>query len=254
MVTAAALPVAGLVGAVSMLWFDRDKRLLWMQVALLSLASVLMMFWQMRATPAAQLLAVPGAVGLAWTLLRPLVRARHLAVRMVMPPIIFLLLSGLIGQLVMAVWPAPEVKANGRAVIRNASARCATLSALRPVAALPPATIFTFVDLSPRLINVTGHSAISGPYHRNGDAILDVFRVFRGTPDEARRIITAHGANYLLICPNMAEGANHKKFAPKGFLAQLERGQVPVWLTPVALPATSPLRLWRVVTSEGRQN
>jgi len=57
-----------------------------------------------------------------------------------------------------------------------------------------------------------------------------------------------------LICPNMVEGANHKKFAPKGFLAQLERGQVPDWLTPVALPATSPLRLWRVVPSEGRQN
>lgn len=253
-VTAAALPVAGLVGAVSMLWLDRAKRVLWMQVALLSLVSVLMMFWQMRAAPAAQFLAVPGAVGLAWTLLLPLARARRLAVRMVMPPIIFLLLSGLIGQLVMAVWPAPEVKTNGRAVIRNASARCATLSALRPVAALPPATIFTFVDLSPRLINVTGHSAISGPYHRNGDAILDVFRVFRGTPDEARRIITAHGATYLLICPNMAEGANHKKFAPKGFLAQLERGQVPDWLTPVALPTTSPLRLWRIVPSEGRQN
>ena len=34
--------------------------------------------------------------------------------------------------------------------------------------------------------------------------------------------------------------------APKGFYAQLQRGQVPDWLTPVTLPKDSPFRLWKV--------
>ena len=106
--------------------------------------------------------------------------------------------------------------------------------------------MFTFVDLSPRLIAMTPHRAIAGPYHRNGDAILDVFHVFRGTPDAARQIMARHGATYLLICPNMAEGGNHRRAAPKGFLAQLEKGQVPAWLTPVDLPAKSPLKMWKI--------
>jgi hypothetical protein len=29
-------------------------------------------------------------------------------------------------------------------------------------------------------------------------------------------------------------------------LAQLEKGQVPSWLTPVALPAKSPFKLWQI--------
>jgi hypothetical protein len=33
---------------------------------------------------------------------------------------------------------------------------------------------------------------------------------------------------------------------PKGFYAQLQRGQMPKWLTPVSLPQKSPFRMWRV--------
>jgi hypothetical protein len=35
--------------------------------------------------------------------------------------------------------------------------------------------------------------------------------------------------------------------APKGFYGQLQRGQVPSWLTPVQLPKDSPYRMWKVV-------
>ena len=68
------------------------------------------------------------------------------------------------------------------------------LRSLRPLDRLPAQTIFTFVDLGPRLITLTHHNAIAGPYHRNGDAILDVHHAFERSPDEARRIMKAHGA------------------------------------------------------------
>jgi len=33
---------------------------------------------------------------------------------------------------------------------------------------------------------------------------------------------------------------------PKGFYAQLAKGQVPGWLAPVELPKNSPFKMWRV--------
>ena len=55
---------------------------------------------------------------------------------------------------------------------------CSSLWALRPVALQPKGVVFTFVDLGPRLITVTHHDAITGPYHRNGQQIADVMNAF----------------------------------------------------------------------------
>lgn len=248
--TTLALPVSGLVGALWMAWADKARAKIWAQIALLGLVSILMLFWQTRAAPAAQLIGSIGATGLAWTILPPLSRARFWPARTLGVLAAFAVISGLAFNIGSALWPAAPAKSTVRAAARTASARCTTLSSLRPIAKIPAATMFTFVDLSPRLVAMTPHKAIAGPYHRNGDAILDVFAVFRGQPNAARTIIMAHGADYVLICPNMAEGANHRKAAPKGFLAQLEKDQVPDWLTPVALPDGSPFRMWKVLPAD----
>ena len=47
--------------------------------------------------------------------------------------------------------------------------------------------VFTFIDLGPRLIAVTQHDALGGPYHRNGMAIADMHeRVARDARSGAR--------------------------------------------------------------------
>jgi hypothetical protein len=115
------------------------------------------------------------------------------------------------------------------------------------VALQPKGYVLTFVDLSPRLITVTHHDAVAGPYHRNGEAILDVMKSFRGTPDHARSVIERRGIDYVLICPNLSESTVYAKEAPNGFYAQLAKDKVPAWLTPVPLPENSPYRMWRVV-------
>ena len=43
--------------------------------------------------------------------------------------------------------------------------------------------VFTFVDLGPRMISVTQHDAIAGPYHRNDRAIADVMNRRMETDD-----------------------------------------------------------------------
>jgi hypothetical protein len=130
--------------------------------------------------------------------------------------------------------------------VNRANASCPTIPSMRPIARLPKATILTFVDLGPRLITITHHDAIAGPYHRNGDAILDVQRAFRGSADDARSIARKHGATLLLVCPNMSESTIYKAHSPKGFYMQIVGGTVPDWLVPVPLPGGSPFMLWRI--------
>jgi hypothetical protein len=57
----------------------------------------------------------------------------------------------------------------------------------------------------------------------------------------------------VLICPGLSETTVYTSAAPKGFYAQLAKGQVPSWLAPVALPKDSPYRMWRVVRPEARK-
>lgn len=241
------MPALGLIGAGAGLWrARRDEQLYpWLSIVLMSLFSVAMLFWQVRAGPAAALLAVPGATALGWLLVGAFSRADTALARVFGIVGSLLLVSGVAGLLVDPLLPRRETTARSKAIAR-ANSDCPKMAALAPVAKLPPATVMTFVDLGPRLITVTPHRAIAGPYHRNGAAILDIHHAFDGAPERARAIAKRHGAGLLLICPNMAEGTIYRTRSPKGFYARLERGERFDWLEPVALPRRSPYRLWRI--------
>jgi hypothetical protein len=130
--------------------------------------------------------------------------------------------------------------------IGRANRLCNSMWGLRSVALQPKGMVFTFVDLGPRLIAVTHHNSVIGPYHRNGEQIADVMNAFRGGADQAHAIIRKYRSDYLLTCPNSSTTTIFMSETPKGFYAQLRGGQVPNWLTPVQLPKDSPFRMWRV--------
>ncbi|HEY0627224.1 MAG TPA: AcrB/AcrD/AcrF family protein [Allosphingosinicella sp.] len=245
--TALALPTMGLIGYSVMLWRGRrDETALirWASIAALALMAAGLLAWQTRASPAAQLLAVPGSAALAWIVI-PWMRTRtNLVVRIVGTVAAFAIISGLATR--YAVSQIPEQK-NGRAdAVGQANARCPTLPALAPVAKQPAGLVLTHVDLGPRLITVTRHKAIAGPYHRNGQDIIDIMHAFRGTPENARATIERRNVDYVLICPNLSESTIYRSEAPKGFYVQLTKGQVPAWLEPIDLGKDSPYRMWRV--------
>ncbi len=142
----------------------------------------------------------------------------------------------------------PESKPTPRdAAIGKANGLCASTWGLHPVALQPKGVVFTFVDLGPRLITVTSHDAVAGPYHRNGQQIADVMNAWRGSADEAHRLIAKYHSNYVLTCPNSSTTTIFLAEAPKGFYGQLQRGQVPKWLSPIQLPKDSPFQMWKVV-------
>ncbi len=242
------LPVAGLIGYAWMLWTNRrDPATLvrWAALAMLGALSTALLFWQTRAGPAAQMLSIPGATALLWTAAIRVMGLRNTLVRVGLLLLIVLVVLVFVTGRATSFLARPIGKE--RQTVNIANNRCPTLAALAPVARQPRGTVLTFVDLGPRLITVTPHNAITGPYHRNARQIIDVMRTWRGDAANARATVARYRVDYLLICPNLSESTVYRSEAPRGFYMQLVQGKVPAWLAPVALPADSPYRMWRVV-------
>lgn len=241
--------VVGTIGSLLALWSNRheERVMSWATTTALSLASTGLLFWQTRAGAAAQMLAVPGAAWLGWQAMRYTIAHRLMPVRVFGTFSAFLVVTGLAASWAVQTVPG-NTQGKPRAQVGNANRKCPTMPALAPIARMPSSTILTFIDLGPRLITVTHHKAIAGPYHRNGDAILDVQHSFRSEdPQVAHDVMTHHGATLLLLCPGLSESTIYAAQAPKGFYKQLIAGKIPAWLQPVPLPKDSPFLFWRRV-------
>ena len=244
-----ALPVTGAIGWALLIWLrrkDREQLRRTIGAAAPGLAALLLLFWQTRTGPAAQMLGTIGAATLAWTLLPPLWNSRFSVVRVLGTTVAVVICAGAIVPLLLNIVP-PEKTTAFQKSIGVANRLCASVWGLRPVAQQPRGMVMTFVDLGPRLITVTHHDAVTGPYHRNGEQIADVMKFWRGDASQARAIADKYKAAYVLSCPNSSTATIFMSETPKGFYMQLQRGQVPSWMKPVALPKDSPYRMWKIV-------
>ena len=249
---AMTLPATGLLGWALLLgraWKLRDdgSHLLrrTVAVALPALAAFALLFWQTRAAPAAQMMALPAATALIVLVAAKWLDSPKLWLHV---PAVLLVLIGFGAAVPLAIQLVPRDKTGAamkRVSIANRS--CPSLRALAPIQRQPKGIIFTFIDLGPRIIVATHHDAIGGPYHRNDRAIADVMKAFRGDEAQAHRIVTEYGSDYLMICPDMSTATIFMGEAPKGFYAQLVSGKVPGWLKPIDLPKDSPFQMWKVV-------
>ena len=244
-----ALPLVGVFGWGLLAWSNREDRNLLrrtLAAAAPALAATLLLAWQTRTAPAAQMLNVGGAIVIVW-LLAPMAQRLNTLILRTLATVGIALLG--LGALVpFAMQAVPGKKSTPREIaIGKANQLCNTMAAFRPVALQPKGMVFTFVDLGPRVITITHHDSVTGPYHRNGQQIADVMNAFRGSEPQAHAIIAKYHSNYLLTCPNGSTTTIFMSEAPKGFYAQLEQGKVPAWLAPITLPANSPFKMWRVV-------
>jgi len=244
-----SLPIAGLLGYGLIAWRGRrdgDVLRRTVAVAVPGFVALVLLFWQTRTGPAAQMMAVPGAVAVAFILAPLAFNSRFALLRIPGTVLAVLLGFGALVPLITGQIPnKPQTAAQKRVNLANRT--CPSLRALAPVAQQPRGLIFTFVDLGPRIITVTRHDAIAGPYHRNDRAIADVMKAFRGDEAQARRIIgQEYRSDYLLVCPNMSTATIFQAETPKGFYMQLVKGKVPAWLTPIDLGPKSPYLMWKV--------
>jgi hypothetical protein len=192
------------------------------------------------------MMAVIGGAALIWFLLPTFWKSANSAVLVVGAALVVVIGAGAAVPLVFRFIPEPPPTAEGKKIDR-ANSLCGTMWGLRPIALQPKGVVMTFVDLGPRLITVTHHDAITGPYHRNGQQIADVMNFWRGSADQAHELAEKYHANYVLSCPNSSTTTIFMSEAPGGFYGQLQRGQIPKWLKPIELPKDSPYRMWKVV-------
>jgi hypothetical protein len=245
-----ALPLTGAVGWALLAWHNRGNRGLLrrtLAAAAPALAATLLLAWQTRTAPAAQMLSIVGAIAFVWILAPLASAARRPIVRSLGFVGAVIVGLGAIVPLVMQVVPGKKQTPREIAISR-ANRLCNSMAAFKPVALQPKGMVFTFVDLGPRLITVTHHNSITGPYHRNGQQIADVMNAFRGSEAQAHALVAKYHSDYLLTCPNNSSTTIFLSEAPKGFYAQLERGHEPHWLARVKLPADSPFKMWKVIS------
>jgi hypothetical protein len=244
--------VTGLLGWGLLIWNawkrgpeERDLLTRTLAVALPGIAGFVLLFWQMRATPAAQMMALPAATALIVFIAGPWLQSPKLW-KHVAAILLILLAFGAAIPIAMKLVPA-EKPSPMRTRVAIANKLCPSMAALAPINAQSKGTVFSFIDLGPRLIVATHHDAIGGPYHRNDKAIADVMKAFRGDAAQAHRIITEYRSDYLLVCPDMSTATIFMTEARKGFYGQLMDGKIPSWLQPVELPKDSPFKMWKVV-------
>ena len=243
------LPLTGVIGWGVLIWWrwrDPELRRRVIGCALPCLAATLLLFWQTRMGPASQMLGVVGGAGLIWIAAPKSWNSHTPSLRVAGTALAFVIGCGALVPIALGF--IPENKASARDIaIGRANRLCASLWGLHPIALQPKGLVMTYVDLGPRLITLTHHDAITGPYHRNWRQIVDVMNFWRGSAGQAHQIAGKYHANYVLSCPDSSTTTIFTSETPNGFYGQLQRAQVPNWLTPVPLPKDSPYRMWRVV-------
>jgi hypothetical protein len=117
------------------------------------------------------------------------------------------------------------------------------------LASVPRGTVLAPVFYGPTVIALSEHSAVAGPYHREGPAILDAINAMRLTPEAARAAFAARNVDYLAICSTDRGSAKARVELAGGLQARLLAGERVAWLEPVPAVAGTKLLLWRVAAT-----
>ncbi len=111
---------------------------------------------------------------------------------------------------------------------------------------LAPATVFAPIDIGPSILEHTRHSVVATGHHRAQSAMRDVIDAFMKPDTAAHAIISGHGAQYVVICTDLAEPRIYSNDAPDGLMAHLLNEEVPDWLEEVTLDTPPTFKVWRI--------
>lgn len=114
---------------------------------------------------------------------------------------------------------------------------------------LPPAKLFTTLDIGPAILLKTHHTVVATGHHRAPRAMLAVINGFTATPDQARQVITGEDAQYVVLCSDLNETAKWQRLGGSGSLtAHLLADDAPDWLQRVEIGGPKQLLVWRIVS------
>ena len=156
------------------------------------------------------------------------------------------LLLDIAGRGYARVVGAPPVT-SAAPLTHEVSEACGQPASLAALARQPRGTIMGQFDFGPFILLRTSHSVVATPHHRAAAAMHDTIAAFLAAPDQARGLVAARHADYVMLCPDLVETRMYLDRAPNGLAAQLLAEKPAAWLEPVALgPGGGSMRLWRV--------
>jgi hypothetical protein len=112
------------------------------------------------------------------------------------------------------------------------------------LAHLAPGLVAADIDYGPFVLALTPHAVLAAPYHRMSYGILTSHRIFASPPEEARDLLRAAQAGYVMICGSRGPKNLSATDTERSFWAQLRDGRIPAWLEPI--PVAGPLRVYRL--------
>jgi len=219
-------------------------RVWWCEYAILLAASILLSIFVWRSAAFA---AVIAAIPLGWVTTRLLMRlraARDLKLKMFAAgAIVFVLLPST--PVVLVEMSMPK-SGNVQTVLVEESS-CQIRDQAAKLNTLPAGTIFAPLDIGPALLVKSHHAVVATGHHRAEASMRDIIYAFTSPDAEARKVFAAHGADYLVMCTDLAEPRLFSAANPDGLTAQLVSGNTPDWLVPAAINGPAEFRVWRVV-------
>lgn len=218
-------------------------RMFWTDYVLLLGAAILLSLVVWRSAAFAGIIA---AIPLGWLASRILWRLRHadrplqkLATAVAM---ILLLLPAAPITLGKRLLPSTD----GQVLATVSESQCVIREQAGKLAALPTGTIYAPLDIGPTILLKSPHSVVATGHHRANEAMRDVIAGFTASPEEARRLIDRHRADYIVMCSDLGEPRLYAEANEDGLAARLIDGRVPDWLEPVGLDGPEQFRVWRV--------
>jgi hypothetical protein len=131
-------------------------------------------------------------------------------------------------------------------VAADAPVDCDMPAAYEALAKLPPTTVAASSDIGPEILRFTRHRALTGPYHRNQGGMLTELHIGLAEPEEAAAFLRGAGVGILAFCPDYLQTEKIAQMKPDGLYAQLLKGQVPDYLTPVPIEGRSGMKIFAV--------
>jgi hypothetical protein len=157
-----------------------------------------------------------------------------------------ILVVGLLSQplVVTALSVTPGWRTDDNPGALKPADRCLQARSFATLKRLPRGLVLGEIDLGPRILAQTPHSAVAAPYHRMSWGILAAHGALSAPPGQDERAARRLGVDYVVTCPARERQVNHR-LGPRSLQVRLDKGQAPPWLEAVSAP-DAPMQVYRV--------
>lgn len=119
--------------------------------------------------------------------------------------------------------------------LNDARSACYKTGNYAGLAGIAPGLVVSDADLGPMLLAFTPHTVLAAPYHRLSSSIIMNHRALSAPPDEARQVLAAVHATYVVLCGKVKPSGLSGAALTEGLWARLVAGEVPKWLARVPI-------------------